>query len=251
MAKYLKKFETHTEYETYIGGQDVILPNVSYCEDQNEVHYNPFVPPFFCKLTLNDGSTIELEGSGELTQAMVSDQYKDTLVSAEIGDLCSSIGTDAFNLCYNLTNVTIPSSVTSIGDSAFKRCSSLSSITIPNGVTSIGTNSFNGCNSLTNIVIPNSVTTIGNYAFDNCTGNTSITIGSAVTSIGENAFSSNLNLQTITSFATIAPTISSYTFEGAKNGGTLYVPSGSTGYDVWMGTGDYYLGKYNWTKVEQ
>jgi len=29
------------------------------------------------------------------------------------------------------------------------------------------------------------------------------------------------------------------------------VPSGSTGYDVWMGTGDYYLGKYNWTKTEQ
>jgi len=22
-------------------------------------------------------------------------------------------------------------------------------------------------------------------------------------------------------------------------------------YDVWMGTGDFYLGKYGWTKVEQ
>jgi hypothetical protein len=29
------------------------------------------------------------------------------------------------------------------------------------------------------------------------------------------------------------------------------VPSGSSGYDVWMGTGNYYLGKYNWTMVEQ
>ena len=25
----------------------------------------------------------------------------------------------------------------------------------------------------------------------------------------------------------------------------------TTGYDTWMGTGNYYLGKYNWTKVEQ
>jgi hypothetical protein len=31
----------------------------------------------------------------------------------------------------------------------------------------------------------------------------------------------------------------------------LYVPTGSTGYNVWMGTGKYYLGKYGWTKVEQ
>jgi hypothetical protein len=43
--KYIKLFETHNEYETYINGQDVLLPNVSYCEDNNEVHYNPYVPP--------------------------------------------------------------------------------------------------------------------------------------------------------------------------------------------------------------
>ena len=46
MGNYLKLFETHSEYETYIGGQDVILPNVSYCEDQNDVHYNPYVDPY-------------------------------------------------------------------------------------------------------------------------------------------------------------------------------------------------------------
>jgi hypothetical protein len=36
-----------------------------------------------------------------------------------------------------------------------------------------------------------------------------------------------------------------------KTNGTLTVPTGSSGYDVWMGTGNYYLGKYHWTKVEQ
>lgn len=43
--KYIKLFETHSAYNAYITGQDAILPNVSYCEDNNEVHYNPFVPP--------------------------------------------------------------------------------------------------------------------------------------------------------------------------------------------------------------
>ena len=41
MGKYLKKFENHSDYETYISGQDAILPNVSYCEDNSCVHYNP------------------------------------------------------------------------------------------------------------------------------------------------------------------------------------------------------------------
>lgn len=38
MGKYIKLFETHTEYQTYINGQDKVLPNVSYCEDNNDVH---------------------------------------------------------------------------------------------------------------------------------------------------------------------------------------------------------------------
>lgn len=39
--KYLKKFNQHTDYETYMGSQDLIYPNVSYCVDRNEVHFNP------------------------------------------------------------------------------------------------------------------------------------------------------------------------------------------------------------------
>ena len=42
MGKYLKLFNTHTEYEAYSRGE-MILPNVSYCEDVNDVHYNPYV----------------------------------------------------------------------------------------------------------------------------------------------------------------------------------------------------------------
>jgi len=74
--------------------------------------------PFFAKLTLNDGSVVELQGSGGLTEAMVS-QYRNTLVSTEIGELCTSIGNYAFQWCSGLTSVTIGSGVTSITNSAF------------------------------------------------------------------------------------------------------------------------------------
>ena len=42
MGNYLKLFETHAEYQTYEQSGDMIKPNVSYCEDNNEVHYNEF-----------------------------------------------------------------------------------------------------------------------------------------------------------------------------------------------------------------
>ena len=44
MGKYLKKFNTHADYETFIS-DDFIKPNVSYCVQENEVHYNPYVDP--------------------------------------------------------------------------------------------------------------------------------------------------------------------------------------------------------------
>lgn len=72
-----------------------------------------------------------------------------------------------------------------------------------------------------------------------------------MTDIGYSAFENCSSLETITSLATTAPTIDNTAFRNIKTGGTLIVPSGSTGYNVWMGTGNYYLGKYGWTKVEQ
>ena len=42
MGKYIKKFATHTEYQSYINGSGAYLPNVSTCDDEaTHVHYNP------------------------------------------------------------------------------------------------------------------------------------------------------------------------------------------------------------------
>jgi len=42
MGKYLKKFENHSAYEAAESG--LILPNVSLCVQEHDVHYNPSTP---------------------------------------------------------------------------------------------------------------------------------------------------------------------------------------------------------------
>ena len=64
MGKYLKLFKTHTEYQTYAQSGDMIKPNVSYCEDNNEVHYNPwtYAEAYLTFVALEDG-TFTLSGN--------------------------------------------------------------------------------------------------------------------------------------------------------------------------------------------
>ena len=42
--KYLREFENHAAYTAAESG--LILPNVSLCVSENEVHYNPYVDPY-------------------------------------------------------------------------------------------------------------------------------------------------------------------------------------------------------------
>ena len=46
MGKYIKKFDTHSDYEDFIETEDFIKPNISYCADDVEVHYNPIPDPY-------------------------------------------------------------------------------------------------------------------------------------------------------------------------------------------------------------
>ena len=58
MNKYIKVFDTHTEYEAY-SGDDMIFPNVSYCKNDNDVHYNPLLSQserYLTFVALEDGT---------------------------------------------------------------------------------------------------------------------------------------------------------------------------------------------------
>ena len=230
------------------------MPNVSFCEDTpNEVHYNPYEEPFFCKLTLNDDSVVNIEGSGELTSPM-TEQYRGTCVSAEIGELCTSLN-GCFYSFPNLESLTIPRSVsgiTSLGaPTIIAGCTKLEEITfnascpipsgfcnshsgLPNvkkvvigdGVTSIGSGAFQDCTSLSSVRIGSGVTSIGSTAFAGCSGLTKIEIPNTITSIDGGAFQGCTSLSSVTVEATTPPTLESNAFEYTNNC-PIYVPSGS------------------------
>ena len=150
------------------------------------------------------------------------------MTSAVIGDCVTTIGPQAFYVCYNLSSITMSNSVTSIGNKAFSSCRSLTSIDIPSGVTSIGEYAFYNCSGLTSMNIPSGVTSIGNSTFQNCSGLTSMNIPSGVTSIGDTAFKSCTALENLTIHATTPPTLGYNALYGTDaNKLKIYVPSGS------------------------
>ena len=57
--EYLKLFSSHTDYEEYVTGGAMVKPNVSYCEDVKDVHYNPihdYNQDYFTTVALEDGT---------------------------------------------------------------------------------------------------------------------------------------------------------------------------------------------------
>ena len=164
----------------------------------------------------------------------------------------TSIGSRAFDGCYNLTSITIPNSVTSIGGSAFYNCSNITSITIPNSVTSLGSafghcsalksitisnsvtsiesHTFWYCTSLTSITIPNSVTSIEHDAFSECSSLTSIIIPTSVTSIGESVFLNCSSLSSIT-IPNSVTSIGRNAFRGCSSLSSITIPNSVTSID--------------------
>lgn len=109
------------------------------------------------------------------------------------------ISSYAFSSCKNITEITIPDSVTKIGEGAFKNCKLLSKVILPKNLNVIGAQIFFGCSSLESIIIPEGVTEIGacsesgdsmcdGAAFYGCTSLKEIDIPDSVTNIGTHAF---------------------------------------------------------------
>ena len=173
------------------------------------------------------------DGTVEITD--YNGSAKKVEIPAEInGKSVTSIGRRAFELCRNLTSITIPDSVTEIGDGAFSSCTSLTSIKIPDSVMQIGDYVFVGCTNLIEIevetdnkfyssdkgvlfnknkteiicypagikdtiyLIPSSVTSIGKRAFQNCSNLINIKIPDRVSYIGSIAFADCTSLTSIT-----------------------------------------------------
>lgn len=138
------------------------------------------------------------------------------------------IGDYAFDCCYELKSVSIPSSVYYIGRFAFDNCYLLEEINIPNGVEAIKVSAFSDCTNLESVKIPNTVTSIRHSAFQYCCNLESIIIPSSVNSIGISAFSECKALKDIYCQAVNVPETHSSAFNNSPiEKMTLYVPGES------------------------
>ena len=77
MEEYIKYFETQEEYDEYVTSGNMKNPNVSYCEDVKDVHYNPWTwaDEYFTIEALEDGDIKFVFGSGVTINDMTSMSY--------------------------------------------------------------------------------------------------------------------------------------------------------------------------------
>ena len=122
------------------------------------------------------------------------------------------IGQYAFKRCYNLTSVTMSSTLydENVNGSVFNECQSLSYLTIPSGAVNIGGNFFYNCSALKKVSIPKSCTTIGNYAFAGANTLNTMYFPSSVTLVQSYAFYYNYGIRFVR--MTGCAEITSYSF---------------------------------------
>lgn len=123
--KFLRKFDTHADYEAYMRGSEVFLPNVSKCSDDepNVVHYNPIEIQSSNEIwyTSTDGNVIEVSQES-FTETIVSNIYENGKGKIKFASDLTGIGENAFKE-KNLQSIIIPGAVTTIGINAFSTSS--------------------------------------------------------------------------------------------------------------------------------
>ncbi|MBR5132466.1 MAG: leucine-rich repeat domain-containing protein [Alistipes sp.] len=143
------------------------IKSITIPDSVNSIGYGAFygcpnLEKFEGKFATNDGYCL-IEDGELISFAAASDVTEYT-----IPDSVTTIGNNAFYGCTNLISVNIPESVNSIENSAFSGCQNLKSVTIPQGkgIFSMGSFVFYNCRSLTEIYCKNPALTIESDFFD-------------------------------------------------------------------------------------
>ena len=194
--KFLRKFNEHTSYEAEVNvGGDFKIPNVSYCKDVKDVHFNPYnlIKFYVGEITGTTPQTVSIytdatnhldvtvsEGNKWYSYLLPKDKglykiggnsVKKVVVKADINDDSQGIiPNSVVEASFKGSNT---SKVTNM-NSMFSGCNSLKSLDLSGWDTSKVTSMmsmFNGCNSLTSLTLSNfntsNVTNMGSMFF-NC-----------------------------------------------------------------------------------
>lgn len=120
--------------------------------------------------------------------------YRSGLTEAVIPEGVTEIENNAFDECYNLRKVSIPSTCKRVGEYAFRGCVNLTELEIAEGVEAISDYAFNGCSALRRAVIPEGVCEIGNFAFEKCIALESLYLPDSIQFMGGRAFDGNIGM---------------------------------------------------------
>ena len=169
-------------------------------------------------------------GFGHISSQKGAEQMSSIVISNSVTTMTNG----AFDTCYSLKRVDLPTGITAIPKGAFASCSGLVSVYMSENVTSIGDSAFYLCSHLSYInggayrqlVLPKGLTSIGGYAFAG-TNIVSVDIPSGVTSIGGRAFAGNRHLKSVFVRATTPPTLKGGEHFDFSNQAPIYVPPAS------------------------
>ena len=171
--------------------------------------------------------------SGDVTYNVVKIGHhafkKSGITTLSISEGVEIIDQDICEGCYQLTNISLPSTLKSIGYAAFWNCSGLTSLNLPEGLTTLENDVFRYCRGVKTLILPSTLTSIGERAFLNMSGLVSVISNITVPfAINENVFAiSEWNSETQTD---------------------IYYPSSATLY-VPVGTKALYQASEGWTML--
>ena len=182
---YLNNFDTHTSYEekVNVGGIDFKIPNVSYCKDVKDVHFNPY--------NLIKFYVGEVTGTTPQTVSIYTDATNHIDVTVSEGNKWYSYLLPKDKGLYKIsgdtvTKVMVKADITTSGttiipsstvEASFKG-SETSKVTNMRGI-------FQGCRYLTSLDVSNfntSKVTNMDYMFSGCRGLTSLDLSNFNTS---------------------------------------------------------------------
>ena len=112
----------------------------------------------------------------------------DTAYVPEDTSQLSTSGISKYNLSYQVTSVTLPSTLETICDRAFFRMMQITELVFPESLTTIGSSAFSFCSSLSDISGGANIAEIGSDAFSFCTSLEFFRFSQNTVSIGAGVF---------------------------------------------------------------
>ncbi|MBQ7352485.1 MAG: leucine-rich repeat domain-containing protein [Clostridia bacterium] len=148
----------------------------------------------------------------------------DNIVKVTLPKSLASLGKNAFEGCYSLTEVIIDKEapLTIINNSTFRNCMLLNKVVLPDSVVKIDILAFSDCERLATVDMPKSLAVIENDAFFYCSSLESIVLYENVSSIASGAFSSCDSLYDVYNLSSIEIVEGTYDLDGVARGAFIH-----------------------------